>query len=82
MKRKIRVDRRSAGRSPNNIYFKLFIVVLVASMSVLLFSYVRARSSKAEDPCNESSGKCNGGKAKSEIILLESLTHNLLVSNR
>jgi hypothetical protein len=66
-----------------NIYFRLFIVVLVASMSVLLFSYVRARStnSKSSDPCNES-GKCGGTKARSEIILLESLTHNLLVSNR
>ena len=64
-----------------SIYFRLFIVVLLASMSVLLFSYVRARSAKAEEPCNES-GKCGGGKAKSEIILLESLTHNLLVSNR
>lgn len=66
-----------------NIYFRLFIVVLVASMSVLLFSYVRARStsSKSSEPCNDS-GKCGGGKAKSEIILLESLTHNLLVSNR
>ena len=64
-----------------NIYFRLFIVVLVASMSVLLFSYVRARSTKVEEPCNDS-GKCGGGKAKSEIILLESLTHNLLVSNR
>jgi len=81
MKRNIRADQRSAGRRPNNIYFKLFIVVLVASMSVLLFSYVRARSSKTEEPCNEC-GKCDGGKAKSEIILLESLTHNLLVSNR
>jgi hypothetical protein len=64
-----------------NFYVRLFIVVLVTSMSVLLFSYVRARSSKAEEPCNDS-GKCNGGKAKSEIILLESLTRNLLVSNK
>jgi hypothetical protein len=66
-----------------SIYFRLFIVVLVTSMSVLLFSYVRARSSgsKSSDPCSES-GRCNGGKAKSEIILLESLTHNLLVSSR
>ena len=80
MKRNIRADRKSAGRRPN-FYFPLFIVVLVASMSVSLFSYVRARSSKTEEPCNEC-GKCNGGKAKSEIILLESLTHNLLVSNR
>ena len=81
MKRNIWAGPRSAGRRPN-IFFRLFIVVLVAAMSVLLFSYVRARSAKAEDPCSESSGKCNGGKAKSEIILLESLTHNLLVSNR
>lgn len=62
-------------------YFRLFIVVLVAAMSVLLFSYVRARSAKEEDPCNEG-GKCSSNKAKSEIILWESLTHNLLVSNR
>jgi hypothetical protein len=66
-----------------NIYFRLFIVVVMTSMSVLLFSYVRTRSANARssDPCNES-GKCGGPKAKSEIILLESLTHNLLVSNR
>lgn len=80
MKRNFQADQRSAGRRPN-IFLRLFIVVLVTSMSVLLFSYVRARSSKAEEPCNEC-GKCNGGKAKSEIILLESLTHNLLVSSR
>ena len=64
-----------------NIYLRLFILVLVATMSVMLFSYVRARNTKAEEPCNES-GKCgNGSKAKSEIILLESLTRNFLVSN-
>lgn len=80
MKRNIRAGQESAGRWPN-IYFRLFIVVLVASMSVLLFSYVRARASKTEDSCNEC-GKCNGGKAKSEIILLESLTHTLVVSSR
>ena len=65
-----------------SIYFRLFVVVLVASMSILLFSYVRARSARTDEPCNDS-GKCgSGSKAKSEIILLESLTHNLLVSNR
>jgi hypothetical protein len=64
-----------------NIYLRLFIVVLATSMSVMLFSYVRARNTKAEEPCNES-GKCgSGSKAKSEIILLESLTRNFLVSN-
>jgi len=61
-------------------YFRLFFLALLASLSVLLFSYVRARSSKGDEPCNES-GKCSGGKARSEIILWESLTHNLLVSN-
>ena len=43
-----------------SIYFRLFIVVLVAAMSVMLFSYVRARNTKAEEPCNES-GKCGSG---------------------
>jgi hypothetical protein len=65
-----------------SIYFRLFIVAVVASVSVLLFSYVRARSAHAEDPCNECDKCNNGSKAKSEIILWESLTHNLLVSNR
>lgn len=64
-----------------SIYFRLFIVAVVVSVSVLLFSYVRARSARADDPCNES-GKCSGSKARSEIILWESLTHNLLVTNR
>ena len=66
-----------------NIYLRLFILVLAASTSVLLFSYVRARNanSKSNEPCNES-GKCgSGSKARSEIILLESLTRNFLVSN-
>jgi hypothetical protein len=65
-----------------NIYFRIFIVAFVVAMSFLLFSYVRARSTdgKSSDPCNES-GKCGGSKAKSEIILLESLTRNLLTSN-
>lgn len=64
-------------------YFRLFIVVIVASVSILLFSYSRARSAKADDhdPCNEC-GKCGGSKSRSEIILWESLTHNLLVSSR
>lgn len=60
-------------------YLRLFIVVLVTGVSVLLFSYVRARNSRSEEPCNEG-GKCNGGKAKTEYILWESLTHNLLAA--
>ena len=37
-----------------SIYFRLFVVVLVASMSILLFSYVRARTAKTDEPCNDS----------------------------
>jgi hypothetical protein len=67
-----------------NIYFRVLILVLATSVSVLLFSYVHARSSSSEEqqPCNEG-GKCNReNKAKTEIILWESLTHNLLATNR
>ena len=65
-----------------SIYFRLFIVVLATSASVLLFSYVRARTTHSDEqqPCNE--GKCSGSKTRSEIILWESLTHNLLATNR
>ena len=62
------------------LYLRLFIVVLVTGASVLLFSYVRARNSRADEPCNEG-GKCPGSKAKTEYILWESLTHNLLTAN-
>ncbi len=65
-----------------NLYLRLFIVVLVASGSILLFSYVHARTSRTEEPCNESGNHCPSGKSKTEYILWESLTHNLLVSNR
>jgi len=66
-----------------NIYLRLFIVVLVASGSILLFSYVHARTSRTEEPCNENGNRCpSSGKSKTEYILWESLTHNLLVSNR
>jgi len=64
-----------------NKYIRLFVLVLVIAISLGLFSYVRARSTKTEDPNCEGS-KCPNGKAKSEYILWESLTHNLLVSNR
>lgn len=63
-------------------YLRLFIVVLVTGASVLLFSYVRARNSRPQEPCNEG-GKCSGehgGRGKTEYILWESLTHNLLAA--
>jgi hypothetical protein len=64
-----------------NKYIRLFVLLLVASVSLVLFSYVRSRASNAEDPNCEGS-KCPSGKTKTEYILWESLTHNLLVSNR
>lgn len=62
-----------------NKYIRLFVLILVISLTLGLFSYVR-HSSKPEDTNCEGS-KCPNGKTKSEFILLESLTRNLLVSN-
>jgi hypothetical protein len=64
-----------------NLYIRLFFLVLAVSVSLMLFSYVRGRSSSAEDPNGEGS-KCPSGKTRSEYILWESLTHNLFVSNQ
>jgi hypothetical protein len=64
-----------------NKYIRLFVLFLVVSVSLVLFSYVRSRSTSTEDTNCEDS-KCPSGKTKTEVILWESLTHNLLVSNR
>ncbi|HXB07504.1 MAG TPA: hypothetical protein VNW04_10320 [Puia sp.] len=64
-----------------NKYIRLFVLSLVVCISLVLFSYVRGRSSSTDDPNCEGS-KCPNGKTKTEFILWESLTHNLLVSNR
>lgn len=64
-----------------NKYIRLFVLFLVVSVSLVLFSYVRNRASTEEDPNCEGS-KCPSGKHKTEVILFESLTRNLLVSNR
>jgi hypothetical protein len=64
-----------------NKYIRLFVLFLVVSVSLVLFSYVRSRASNDEDSNCEGS-KCPSGKTKTEVILWESLTHNLLVSNR
>ncbi len=60
-----------------SLTIRLFIGVLVIAASVMLVSYVRAKSSKDIDP-NGETGKCQSGKIHTEIILWESLTHNLL----
>ena len=69
-----------------SLYFRLFVVVLVASASFLLLSYVHSRTARTEDQ-NCESGKCPSGqdpsgRARTEYILWESLTHNLLTANR
>jgi hypothetical protein len=64
-----------------NKYIRLFVLLLVVSVSLVLFSYVRGRASSSEDNNCEGS-KCPNGKTRTEYILWESLTRNLLVSNR
>ena len=64
-----------------NKYIRLLVLCLVVSVSLVLFSYVRSRSANNEDSNCEGS-KCPSGKHKTEVILWESLTRNLLVSNR
>ena len=64
-----------------NKYIRLFVLFLVVSASLGLFSYVRSHAASTEEPNCEGS-KCPNGKSKTEVILFESLTRNLLVSNR
>jgi hypothetical protein len=66
-----------------NKYIRLFVLLLAVSLTLGLFSYVRGRSSQTDDNNTNCDGsKCPGSKTKTEVILFESLTRNLLVSNR
>jgi hypothetical protein len=60
-----------------NMTIRLLIGILVVSLSMILFSYARSRASRAEEPNGEME-KCSSGKAQTEYILWETLTHNLL----
>lgn len=60
---------------------RLSALVLAVSVSLMLFSYVRARASHQDDPNNECGNKCNK-KVQTEYILWESITHNLLMVKR
>ena len=60
-----------------SLTIRLFIGILVIAVSVMLFSYVRAKASREEDPTCET-GKCPSGKSHIEFMLWESLVHNLL----
>ena len=62
-------------------YIRLFLLILVTSTSLILFSYSRKKST---EPNVERSTECGGKscekKAQSEFILWESLTRNLLTA--
>jgi hypothetical protein len=61
-------------------YIRLFLVILVASISLILFSY--AHSNNAGAPKKEDcGGKCEQKKTQTEFILWESLSRNLLSLN-
>lgn len=61
-------------------YIRLFLVILVASISLILFSY--AHSNNADTPKKEDcGGKCEQKKAQTEFILWESLSRTLLSLN-
>jgi hypothetical protein len=62
-----------------NVFFRFFLIALAATASVMLFSYVHTRTAQSEEPTNEC-GKQPSGKAKTEYILWEALTHNLLAN--
>jgi hypothetical protein len=63
-----------------NNYLRLFFLVLVASISFLLFSYSHKSSADADktDDC----GKCTKKKTQTEFILWESLSRNFLSASR
>lgn len=60
-----------------SLTIRLFVGILVIAASVMLFSYVRTKASRENDP-NGETGKCPSQNTHTEIILWESLTHNLL----
>jgi hypothetical protein len=60
-----------------SLTIRLFIGVLVIGVSVMLFSYVRAKTSREEDPTCET-GKCPSTTRHTEFMLWESLVHTLL----
>ncbi|HEY4209559.1 MAG TPA: hypothetical protein VGM31_22190 [Puia sp.] len=59
-------------------YIRLFVIVLVASASLILLSYSHKKVSTSEERSTECGGKSCDQKSQSEFILWESLTRNLL----
>jgi hypothetical protein len=62
-------------------YIRLFLVILVASISLILFSYAHSNSTDIQKK-EDCSGKCEQKKTQTEFILWESLSRNLLSLNR
>jgi hypothetical protein len=59
-------------------YIRIFLVVLVASTSLILFSYSRKKVDTNVERSTECGGKDCEKKTQSDFILWESLTRNLL----
>ena len=62
-------------------FLRVFLLVLIASISVFLFSWSHKTTDSSESN-NCESGKCSEKKSQSEFILWESLTRNLLSASR
>jgi hypothetical protein len=57
-------------------YIRVLLFILIASISILLFSYSRKNLSNGQTP--DCSGKCEQKRSQTEFILWESLSRNLL----
>ncbi|MDR3715466.1 MAG: hypothetical protein P4L51_21875 [Puia sp.] len=63
-------------------YTRLLILVLVASISCMLFAYSRSTSTVKEQDCPDNDKCCEQQKAHTDFIFWESLSRNLLSANR
>ena len=63
-------------------FFRLFLIILLASSGLLLFSYNKSKASNSSDnkECTDEN-KCSRKKVQSEYILWESLTRDLFGTN-
>lgn len=60
-------------------YIRLFFLILIVSISFLLFSYSHSISSARQE--NSDCGKCQQKKTQTEFIIWEALSRNLLSAN-
>ncbi len=62
-------------------YIRISLFILVAAISMILFSYSRRNPSPGQT-IPDCSGKCEQKKTQTEFILWESLSRNLFSLNR